>query len=46
MMEVTDEIRKQADQLREIDQKLDEMYDISKETRKLITYFKKTVSTD
>ena len=32
--------------MREIDQKLDEMYDISKETKKLVTYFKKTLSTD
>lgn len=46
MMEVNEEIRKHQDQLREIDQKLDEMYDISKETSKLITYFKKSVSTD
>lgn len=46
MMEVADELRKQGDQLWEIDQKLEEMYDMTQETKKLINYFKKTVSTD
>jgi hypothetical protein len=46
MMEVAEEMQKQSDKLREIDQKLEEMYDMSHETRKLVNYFKRTVSTD
>ncbi len=45
-MEVAEEMQKQSDKLREIDQKLEEMYDMSHETRKLVNYFKRTVSTD
>lgn len=46
MMEVAEELKKQQDKLLEIDQKLEEMYDMTKETKKLISYFKKTISTD
>ncbi len=45
-MEVAEEMQKQSEKLREIDQKLEEMYDMSHETRKLVNYFKRTVSTD
>jgi hypothetical protein len=46
MMEVAEELQKQGDKLKEIDEKLEEMYDMTKDTKKLINYFKKTVSTD
>lgn len=32
MMEVAEELQKQGDQLREIDEKLEEMYDMTQET--------------
>lgn len=32
MMEVAEEMQKQGDKLREIDEKLEEMYDITKDT--------------
>jgi hypothetical protein len=46
MMEVAEEMQKQSEKLREIDQKLEEMYDMTHETKKLVNYFKRTVSTD
>lgn len=46
MQEVNLELQKQTEKLSEIDHKLDEMYDLTGQSKKLLVYFKKNVATD